>query len=78
MGMILYEAMTENRSYSQLPIKELEKMMVEDNLRPKIPEDIDPELKMLIRRCWARETNLRPAIGEVKYELREIGRRVRD
>lgn len=70
--------MTDNRSYSQLSMRELEKMMVQDNLRPKIPDEMEGELKMLIRRCWARETHLRPAIGEVRYELREVGKKIKE
>lgn len=51
-GIILYEMITLNRQYRQLPLRDVQIKFAEENFRPKLPDRISHDLKQLIRKCW--------------------------
>lgn len=59
-GILLYEIVTKNRQYRQLDLKEVITKFAEENFRPKLPENIKPDIKNLIRRCWHESPDRRP------------------
>jgi serine/threonine protein kinase len=64
-GIILYEMVTKNRQYRQLPLKDIQLKFVEESFRPKLPDNIKHEVKNLIRKCWNETIEKRPTIDEV-------------
>lgn len=44
--------------------------IVKDTLRPKIPEQCDPEWKQLMEQCWLADPTLRPSFTEITNRLR--------
>ena len=51
-GMIMWELETGSAPYEGLEEKEVRRMLIEQKLRPMIPEGTDEKLSLLIRRCW--------------------------
>ena len=51
-GMIMWEVETGSAPYEGLEEKEVRRMLIEQKLRPMIPEGTDEKLSLLIRRCW--------------------------
>jgi hypothetical protein len=44
-------------------------MLVEDKLRPEIPDGSGPFLKMLITHCWRDNGNLRPTFEDIVNQI---------
>jgi sterile alpha motif and leucine zipper containing kinase AZK len=42
------------------------------NLRPIIPDDLDPDVARLIESCWNTNPEYRPSFGEIVKELKRI------
>lgn len=64
--------MTEQKAFRNLSREDLIKKVVEEKVRPKIPETIPAEITLIIRACWQNEENKRPAFGIVLKLLEEI------
>jgi len=43
--------------------------VLKEDLRPKMPNNIDPQMKTLIQNCWDRNPNNRPTFLEIVHEL---------
>lgn len=46
--------------------------IVNNTLRPPVPETCDPEWKSLMERCWASESSERPSFTEIASKLRAM------
>ena len=71
-GMILYEIFTQKEPFKDISQKEIKRMVVTENTRPKISEDIPDEIKTLIRTCWQKHAELRPSIKTISEILQSI------
>lgn len=65
LGLLLFEIVTSNRQYRSLTLKEIQSKLIDENIRPKLPESIHPILKGVIRRCWVKEAHERIKIATV-------------
>jgi serine/threonine protein kinase len=59
-GMILWELETGNQPFTGKTKQEISHMLVDQQLRPMIPETTDKNLQILIRRCWNAAPDRRP------------------
>ena len=69
-GMIMYEIVTGIKPYKELEGKEMNIMsftnkVVEEDLRPKFPDNINKSLKKLICKCWSKDINERPSFDDI-------------
>lgn len=64
--------MTEQKAFRNFSREDLIKKVVEEKVRPKIPENIPAEITLIIRACWQNEENKRPGFGIVLKLLEEI------
>jgi hypothetical protein len=49
--------------------EQIKAMLVDDKLRPQIPDGSNPFLKMLITHCWRDNGNLRPTFEEIVNQI---------
>lgn len=59
-GLILLEILTEAKNFKDVTKKELKKLVVDEDFRPKIPEKIPSYLSNMIRCCWQKDPQKRP------------------
>lgn len=59
-----------------LPYPEIEEMsfkvlnkIVNGTLRPKFPDDVNPNMKCLLEKCWDVDPNVRPSFAEIYLKL---------
>lgn len=64
-GMLLWALFVEKEPFKGLKLRELRKIVVEDNSRPKIPELMPFYIANLIRCCWQLEPEKRPTFIEI-------------
>lgn len=69
-GITLWEILTGEEPYSNMHCGAIIGGIVKDTLRPKIPEQCDPEWKQLMEQCWLADPTLRPSFTEVTNRLR--------
>ena len=46
--------------------------VVQNNLRPEIPENCPSQISRLIKKCWDRNPLLRPSFKEILDELKAM------
>lgn len=71
-GILLYEIVTRNRQYRDLPLKEIQVKFCDDHFRPKLPDSVDLEVKNLIRSCWHESPEKRPKIGDIVTQITKM------
>lgn len=64
-GVLLWELMTGEMPYSGVDIEKLPYLVVQEKLRPKIPDSAPPDLKALISACWAPDPKDRPTFDTI-------------
>ena len=64
-GMILWELFVEKEPFQGIKLKELKKIVIDENSRPKIPEMMPFYIANLIRCCWQQEPEKRPNFTEI-------------
>jgi hypothetical protein len=69
--MIVWEVETGSVPYEGLDEKEVRRML-EQKLRPMIPEGTDENLSLLIRRCWQDASEKRPNFGRIIKYLEDV------
>ena len=69
-GMILWEIFVEKEPFKNIKLKDLRKIVVEDNSRPKIIENLPFNISNLIRCCWQQEPEKRPNFKEISESLK--------
>lgn len=71
-GMILWELETHSIPFDGVALKELKSILIDQKLRPKIPEDTDQKLSLLIRRCWQDTATKRPDLEKILSSLAAV------
>ncbi|KAJ7526289.1 hypothetical protein O6H91_16G000700 [Diphasiastrum complanatum] len=71
-GIVMWELLTGEEPYANMHHGEIIGGIVNDNLRPPIPNWCDPAWKSLMERCWAADYANRPSFSEVVNELRTM------
>ncbi|GJY98837.1 probable serine/threonine-protein kinase roco5 isoform X1 [Tanacetum coccineum] len=69
-GITLWEILTGEEPYANMHCGAIIGGIVKDTLRPKIPEQCDPEWKQLMEQCWLADPTLRPSFTEITNRLR--------
>ena len=46
--------------------------VVQNNLRPEIPDDCPKPIAKLIKRCWDKDPFVRPSFKEILLELKAL------
>ena len=71
-GMILWELETGKVPFEGLDLKEIRQKLVDDKMRPQIPERTDKRLAFLIRRCWQDRDTQRPNFSAIEDYLLKV------
>ncbi|KAK8571722.1 hypothetical protein V6N13_047360 [Hibiscus sabdariffa] len=71
-GIALWEIMTGEEPYASMHCGEIIGGIVNNTLRPQIPERCDPELRKLMEECWLFEPASRPSFTEITNRLRAM------
>ena len=50
--------------------------IVNNTLRPPVPESCDPEWRVLMERCWSSEPSERPSFTEIANDLRSMATKI--
>jgi len=64
-GVLLWELETTNIPFEGLDEKTMRYMLLDQKLRPLIPETTDRALSTLIRRCWQDNESKRPDFKKI-------------
>lgn len=72
-GMVLWEMLTQERVFSDLPnLQQLMYAVIEERRRPEIPQNCPTSLRNLINACWAHESTKRPSFQEIVDALDHV------
>lgn len=71
-GVLLWELETGNIPFEGLDEKTMKYMLLDQKLRPLIPETVDKALSTLIRRCWQDNANKRPTFARIVQFLDRV------
>lgn len=72
-GMVLWEMLTQERAFADLP--NLQKLMfavVEEGRRPTLPPNTPTSLRSLITSCWDADPKKRPSFSEILEQLDHV------
>ncbi|KAI3873453.1 hypothetical protein MKW98_008105, partial [Papaver atlanticum] len=72
-GILLWELLTGELPYGNLTAGQVIRGVVQEGLRPAIPEDTNEMLSGLIQSCWSQDPALRPDFSRIVDILRQIG-----
>lgn len=70
-GLIMWELVTEIQAFQNIKMNDLKKIIDEDS-RPKIPEDVPEEIAKLIRCCWQKDPEKRPSFDQIADNLEKL------
>mmetsp|Transcript_4623 Transcript_4623/g.8855 ORF Transcript_4623/g.8855 Transcript_4623/m.8855 type:complete len:762 (+) Transcript_4623:30-2315(+) len=71
-GLIIWEMLVRKPLFDGQPMDaKLAKKIVQDNYRPKLPENVAPGFKAMIKSCWAADPTKRPSINTVLEALKQ-------
>ena len=62
-----------NPSRQTYKLVEIKRAIIEDNLRPTIPDDTPENFASLIKKCWDKDPCKRPTTLEIIEELKKMG-----
>ncbi|VFR02615.1 unnamed protein product [Cuscuta campestris] len=71
-GIVMWELLTGEEPYVDLHYGAIIGGIVNNTLRPRVPETCDADWKALMERCWSAEPSERPTFTEIANELRAI------
>lgn len=71
-AMVCYEILTGNLPFKDVGSLKSVKEMVLEGLRPHLPNDCPPLLKVLIEKCWSQKPEERPTFAVVCSELKYL------
>ncbi|CAH8386488.1 unnamed protein product [Eruca vesicaria subsp. sativa] len=71
-GIVMWELLTGEEPYADMHCASIIGGIVNNSLRPKIPQWCDPEWKGLMESCWASEPTERPSFAEISQKLRTM------
>ncbi|ERN10415.1 uncharacterized protein LOC18438588 [Amborella trichopoda] len=71
-GIVMWELLTGDEPYANLHYGAIIGGIVNNTLRPPIPENCDPEWRSLMEKCWSSDPPERPSFTEVADMLRSM------
>ncbi|MQL71179.1 hypothetical protein Taro_003497, partial [Colocasia esculenta] len=71
-GIVMWELLTGEEPYANLHYGAIIGGIVNNTLRPPVPESCDPEWRSLMERCWVSEPSERPSFSEIANKLRAM------
>ncbi|MQM15700.1 hypothetical protein Taro_048650 [Colocasia esculenta] len=71
-GIVMWELLTGEEPYADLHYGAIIGGIVNNTLRPPIPESCDPEWRSLLESCWSAEPSERPSFTEIANKLRAM------
>ncbi|XP_074294468.1 serine/threonine-protein kinase STY46-like isoform X2 [Silene latifolia] len=77
-GIVLWELLTGKLPYSNWSPLQAAVGVVQKGVRPAIPNDTNPKIAALLRRCWHQDPNLRPEFSEIIKILEGICKEMKD
>ncbi|KAI8001280.1 putative serine/threonine-protein kinase SIS8 [Camellia lanceoleosa] len=69
-GIVLWEILTGEEPYANMHYGAIIGGIVNNTLRPHVPNYCDPEWKLLMEQCWAPDPIARPSFTEIAGRLR--------
>ncbi|XP_026400977.1 uncharacterized protein LOC113296836 isoform X1 [Papaver somniferum] len=69
-GIAMWEILTGEEPYANMHCGAIIGGILNNNLRPTIPEQCDPEWRKLMEHCWLQEPTARPSFTEITSRLR--------
>ncbi|CAD6267184.1 unnamed protein product [Miscanthus lutarioriparius] len=71
-GIVLWEILTGEEPYANMHCGAIIGGIVNNTLRPPIPEKCDPDWRKLMEQCWSANPDARPSFTEVTDRLRAM------
>ncbi|KAK8968566.1 Serine/threonine-protein kinase CTR1 [Platanthera guangdongensis] len=71
-GVVMWELLTGEDPYSEMHCASIIGGILNNTLRPQIPNWCDPEWKSLMESCWSSDPAQRPSFSEISQRLRKI------
>ncbi|KAJ1266148.1 hypothetical protein BS78_08G128700 [Paspalum vaginatum] len=71
-GIVLWEILTGDEPYANMHCGAIIGGIVNNTLRPPIPENCDPDWRKLMEQCWSANPDARPSFTEVTDRLRAM------
>ncbi|RDX93364.1 Serine/threonine-protein kinase CTR1, partial [Mucuna pruriens] len=75
-GIVMWELLTGEEPYADLHYGAIIGGIVNNTLRPPVPESCDPEWRLLMERCWSSEPSERPSFTEIANGLRSMAAKI--
>ncbi|XP_065880826.1 serine/threonine-protein kinase STY46-like isoform X2 [Euphorbia lathyris] len=75
-GIVLWELLTGQLPYEHLTPLQAAVGVVQQGLRPPIPEHTHPKILELLERCWQHDPTLRPEFSEILKVLQKLAKMV--
>lgn len=69
-GFLLWELETGKRPFEQETPEEVFSLLTGNKVRPKISDDTNKQLALLIRRCWQDNAEKRPSLSKIMDSLK--------
>nr|XP_043622457.1 uncharacterized protein LOC122594040 [Erigeron canadensis] len=73
-GITMWEILTGEEPYANMHCGAIIGGIVNDTLRPSIPEQCDPEWRELMEQCWSTDPGIRPSFSEISSRLRTMSK----
>ncbi|KAL6898032.1 hypothetical protein ACP4OV_006628 [Aristida adscensionis] len=71
-GIVMWELLTGEEPYADLHYGAIIGGIVNNTLRPPVPESCDPQWRSLMEQCWSAEPSERPSFTEIGKSLRAM------
>ncbi|CAJ1975585.1 unnamed protein product [Sphenostylis stenocarpa] len=75
-GIVMWELLTGEEPYADLHYGAIIGGIVNNTLRPPVPESCDPEWRLLMERCWSSEPSERPSFTDIANGLRSMATKI--
>jgi len=71
-AIVMWEVLTGEYPWVGVKVFNIARLVVDQDRRPVIPADIDPNLSQLITRMWDKDIEIRPTFSEISQILQQI------
>lgn len=73
-GIVLWELATDNVPYQGMDSRQIISQVLNNDIRPLLPPEVNPAMRDLITQCWDRDPTVRPSFDEIvkKFETEEV------